>query len=188
MQLTLTNQYDVPGTDNPLNTYEDACIKDVNCPLTSYRKMGNNITVLKNSVEGDVLERELLIQPNPDSVPATLRSLAGDDAFDCIQTTRYDFATHTGSVDTRMTGGFLKDRFNSSAQFKVRCDTPDSPRKVSYEASTKIEVSIFVVGGKIANSLAAQMKERQPATQEFNQQWLNAGPAQEGITEETTQP
>ena len=157
MKLSLTNHYEAPG-QNPIEVYENACIRDANCALTSYRELGNTATLLKDSVEGDILEREILIQPKPEAVPGALRTLAGDDAFDCIQTTRYNFSTHTGSATTQMTGSFLKDRFSSNASYSVFYPDPSNKASVNFQSDSEVKVSIFMIGGKnISDTMCVNM-------------------------------
>ena len=40
MKINTSNQYDIPGSADPIATYEEHCIKDANCALTIHQKMG----------------------------------------------------------------------------------------------------------------------------------------------------
>lgn len=172
MQINLINQYDVPGSADPIATYEKYCIQDPSCVLNAYREIGNDVTLLKNSLDGDILEREILVKPQPQNIPAPLRALVGDDAFDCIQRTHYDFASHRGSAQTHMTGSYLSDRLKNKAVFKVHCEDSAAPRTVSYDSKTEVNVSIFMLGSKIERAITDQMRERNPILRGHTLAWL----------------
>ena len=173
MQAEFSNQYHVPGQQDPIATYENHCLRNPDCGLSAYREMGNDVTLQKNTIAGDILEREILIQPHAGSVPGVLRTLAGDDAFDCVQYTRYDFATHIGTAETVLTGSFLKTKVKNKATFTIRCPNPDTPRTVSYDSACEINVNILFVGKKAEKSIIEEVSSRQPKIRSCNQTWLN---------------
>jgi hypothetical protein len=172
MKINTSNQYDVPGGADPIATYEQHCIEDANCALNIYREMGNDVTLLKDARDGDILEREILVKPQPQNIPAALRTLVGDDGFDCIQTTRYDFSSHSGSAQIQMTGSYLSSRLQNKATFKVQCKDAAAPRTVSYDSETEVSVNVFMIGSRIERSITDQMKERSPILRGHTLAWL----------------
>ena len=172
MKINTSNQYDIPGSADPIATYEEHCIKDANCALTVHQKMGNNATLLKDSLQGDILEREILVKPEAQNIPTALRTLIGDDGFDCIQSTRYDFASHSGSATIQMKSTYLGNKLLNKATFKVQCADPTAPRRVSYDSETEVKAKIFMVGSSIERGITDQMKERNPILRGHTLEWI----------------
>ena len=101
MKVQLTETYNVP-TGTPVETYERVCIADPRCVVSAYEQIGNDVSVIKNTINDDVLEREILIHPHASSIPALIRAFTDKDDFDVIQRTAYDFRSHKGKMTTSM--------------------------------------------------------------------------------------
>jgi len=184
MKLELRTQYDVPGTADPILTYEKHCLKDSGCALTAFEKLGNEASILEDKFQNGILDRKIALQPDPSALPAFIRSLVGADATACTQITRYDFATHTGTTETRMERAFVRERISIRGTFSLRPEGPANPRGIFFDSSQNIDATVFLIGGKIEKTVAGEFAARNPELRDFNQAWLEKSVAAEEASEE----
>ena len=184
MKLELRTQYDVPGTADPVLTYEKHCLKDSGCALNAFEKLGNEASLLKETVEDDILERKIALQPDPKAIPAFVRSLVGDDATACTQIICYNFTTHTGTTETRMDRAFIREKISIRGTFSLRPAGPANPRIIFFDSSQDIEAKVFLIGRKVEKTVAGEFAGRNPDLRFLNQAWLEKSVTAEEASEE----
>ncbi|MED5464372.1 MAG: DUF2505 family protein [Myxococcota bacterium] len=158
MKFTLTNVYQIPGSPDPVTTYEDRCLRDSAWLKTLFCKLGTHIQVLQHEIVDNVLHLKVLVQPQPQTIPLVLRTLAPVDIMDYVQTTTYDFTTHRGTIKTQMHHPSLQG--TSSEGTFILCAT--GPQTVTWSISSKVTSNFYLVGNKIEAIVARTIKKMNP--------------------------
>ena len=166
--------YLVPGENDAVETYERHCVVDSGCVASAYGQLGNDVTILRNDLVGDVLDREVLIHPHPSSLPAIVRTFAGADIMDCVQRTVYDFRTHQGEMVTSMVESSMQGKFEAKTGLTLRASGPDAPRTVTWTQDTAVRVGIPLIGGLLEKAICGDLKDRSPKLEALQQAWLDA--------------
>ena len=179
MKVKQIETYQVPGEDDAVETYERHCVVDSGCVISAYGQLGNDVTILRNELVGDVLDREVLVHPHPSSLPVIVRTFAGADIMDCVQRTVYDFRTHQGEMVTSMVERSMQGKFHAKSGLSLRVPAPDAPRTVTWTQDTKVRVGIPLVGGLLAKAICSELKARSPKLEALQQAWLDAAVARE---------
>ena len=172
MKKQLVETYHVPGA-TPVETYERVCIADPACVISAYEKIGNDVSLLQNRITGSVLEREILIQPHPSTIPALIRTFTDKDDFDCVQRTSYDFSTHRGQLTTSMVNPSLRSKFQAECGISVRAKSPLTPNKVTYTQDAHVVSKIPFVGGLVEKAICSELVDRTARIEGLNQAWLD---------------
>ena len=172
MKVQLTETYNVP-TGTPVETYERVCIADPRCVVSAYEQIGNDVSVIKNTINDDVLEREILIHPHASSIPALIRAFADKDDFDVIQRTAYDFRSHKGKMTTSMVNPSLDSKFKAKCDLSLRSNGPLDPNKVTYTQDAEVVSKIFMVGGLVEKAVCSELVDRTAVIQTLNQAWID---------------
>ena len=184
--LTLTSTYHVPNHADPVKMVEDTCIRNLENALNAYNRIGNDVDLIKDEINGDQLERSFAIHPHRSAVPALVRTLIGSDALDYQQDTTYDFSTHEGTMTTHMTHPIMQDKIESSGAFSLRSNAPFSPEDVTYTFDMTIRVKVPVVGVAVEKSIAKELKVRGAKIEKYCQRRIDAALA-EAATEVATE-
>ena len=169
MNFKMNLNYTTTGSANPVSSFEESCIKDTNWNSTLFSKMGNDVTVLKDERNGPTLHRELLIQPHKSTVPAPVRALLGNDAFDYVETTSYNFETHQGTLETSMRSSSMKGT-GSKGTFSVR---EAGANQVTWGLNSDVVAKFRLVGGLIENSVVDEIQKKAPQIRGHIQNHLN---------------
>ena len=158
MNLNMNQNYMTAGNANPVSLFEESCIKDTSWNTTLLNKMGNDVTVLKDERNGPILHRELLVQPHKSTVPAPIRALLGNHAFDYVETTSYNFETHQGTLETSMRSSSMKGT-GSKGIFSVR---EAGANQVTWGLNSDVVANFRLIGGLIENSVVDEIQKKAP--------------------------
>ena len=172
MKIQLTETYTVPS-DTPVETYERLCIADPGCVVSAYEQIGNDVSVIKNTINDDVLEREILIHPHDSSIPALIRTFTDKDDFDVIQRTAYNFRTHRGEMATSMVKPSLRNKFGAQCTLSLRSHAPQDPTRLTYTQDAEVVSKIRFVGGLVEKVVCSELVDRTALIQTLNQAWLD---------------
>jgi len=170
MKLSITNQYTIAGSVDPVKDYEDRCLRDPTWQATLQDKIGSDARVLKNEVNGDKLHLEVLVEPRSETIPALLKTVMGEDAFDFVETTDYNFKTHQGTFYTRMENSALRS-FSTRGSFSLRSDRPET---VKWASETDVKCKMWMVGRKVERTIVSEVKARNPEIRGYIQDHLNS--------------
>jgi len=168
MKFTLTNVYKTPGSSDPVTTYEDRCLRDSGWLKTLFCKLGTHSQVLQHEIIGDVLHLKLLVQPQPQTIPLVLRTLAPVDIMDYVQTTTYDFTTHQGTIKTQMHHPSLQG--TATRGTFILCAT--GPETVTCSITTRVTSNFWLIGKKIEAIVAFAVKKINPTGRDHIQAHL----------------
>lgn len=171
MKIQLTETYTVPG-DTPVETYERLCIADPGCVVSAYEQIGNDVSVISNTVNNGVLEREILIHPHASSIPALIRAFADKDDFDVVQRTSYNFRSHQGEMTTSMVNRSLSSKFQAKCGLSLRSHAPQEPNKLTYTQDAEVVSRVFLVGPLVEKAVCSELVDRTAVIQTLNQAWL----------------
>ena len=170
MKLSITNEYTIPGSSDPVKAYEDRCLRDPSWQATLQDKIGSDAKVLKNEINGDKLHLEVLVQPRSETIPALLKTVMGEDALDFVETTDYSFKTHRGTFSTRMENPAFQS-FSTKGSFSLRSD---SPERVKWTSKTDVKCKMWMVGRKVERTIVNEVKARNPEIRGYIQEHLNS--------------
>ena len=182
--VVLTNTYHVPGSADPVATYENHCIKDARCLTSTYERLGNDVRVLKDEIHDDVLEREILLHPHDHTIPAIISTFVGNDALDLVQRTVYNFKTHEGEMKSWMVSSAMRGKFEATAGISLRAAGSFAPRRITYEMDTDVVSNVTFIGSLLEKSITNELKERGPRLEAMNQEWLDEAVASEEAAED----
>lgn len=173
MKFTIANKINIPGTQDPVTTYENMCIRNAACQLSNLKGLGSDAEVLSESINGNILEREMAVHPSSDSVPGAIKLLLGADALDYVEKLRYDFSTHTGTIRNTMLNSSMASKINSSAGVSIRSGAPFAPRTVVHNIDVNLKVNMWFVGGQVEKSIKSELEARSPDIKRLTEEYLN---------------
>ena len=128
---------------------------------------------MSETIQGNVLEREMLVKPRPETVPLMLKALIGSKGLNFREKLQYDFAKHSGTIKTTMTKPSLAKKVNCSVGVSIRNAGAPSARTVSHDLNFGIDVSMWPISRKVEKALKSQLEERTTRMQQMTQESLN---------------
>ena len=173
MKMHLEKTYEIPGSNDPVKTCEDICIRDESTAIDAYKVLGATAEVIKREVSGDQLQIDLRVHPNRESVPSVIGSLIGYDALDYVQKTTYDFQTHTGVMETLMTHPTMSDKVTSKGSFNLRDNAPFAPRTVTWTLDVDVDAHVWPISSIVEHTIISELKARTSIVEDFNQTLIN---------------
>ena len=173
MKFELNTVYTVPGTADPVEAYEDNCIENVDFYRSLHDKLGYDVDIVRNGMEGDKFVREAVVHPRPEAVPLAVKAFLGAEGLDYRETLTYDPKTHRGTIENKPLGSALRGKVSAKAGFSLRSAAPFAPRKVAYESSYEINANMWRIGGQVEKTMASEVKAKVPAIESFGQEWLD---------------
>jgi len=174
MKFSLSATYTVPGTADPVATYEDQCIENVDYYRGLHDALGYDVDIVRNEMHDGKFVREAVVHPRPEAVPLAVKAFLGSDGLDYRETLTYDPKTHSGITENTCIGAGLRGKVSAKSGFTLRSAAPFAPRNVSFVSNNEITAKMWLIGGQVEKTMAKELKTKVGQVESFSQEWLDS--------------